>query len=140
MDFHTTLHCFSILPKNIVTDIGAILASLVTLMWKNYKEKVTICQSPFFHHLTRNTFSITGDSTDGKVQDHEAEARVRFDYGDLKLSESRGSEEEEEQEAGFKDNLKTAGGAVAFLVAFIGFGAYFFRSLLLPIFPGLFLI
>ena len=38
-------------------------------------------------------------------------------------------EEEEEQEAGFKDNLKTAGGAVAFLVAFIGSGAYFFRSL-----------
>ena len=37
-------------------------------------------------------------------------------------------EEEEEQEAGFKDNLKTAGGAVAFLVAFIGSGAYFFRS------------
>ena len=38
-------------------------------------------------------------------------------------------EEDEEQEAGFKDNLKTAGGAVAFLVAFIGSGAYFFRSL-----------
>merc|ERR1712012_62840 len=37
-----------------------------------------------------------------------------------------GEEEEEEQEAGFKDNLKTAGGAVAFLVAFIGSGAYFF--------------
>merc|ERR1712192_219356 len=36
------------------------------------------------------------------------------------------SEDEEEQEAGFKDNLKTAGGAIAFLVAFIGFGAYFF--------------
>ena len=43
------------------------------------------------------------------------------------LKNTRGSEEEEEQEAGFKDNLKTAGGAVAFLVAFIGSGAYFFR-------------
>ena len=85
-------------------------------------------------HLHHLTFSITGDPTDGKVQDHEAEARVRFDFVDLKSFESRGSEEEEEQEAGFKDNLKTAGGAVAFLVAFIGFGAYFFRSLLWPIF------
>ena len=26
---------------NTFLDIGAILASLVTLMWKNYKEKVT---------------------------------------------------------------------------------------------------
>ena len=48
----------------------------------------------------------------------------------FKKSESRSSEDEEEQEAGFKDNLKTAGGAIAFLVAFIGFGAYFFRYIL----------
>ena len=44
------------------------------------------------------------------------------------MPRSSEEEEEEEQEAGFKDNLKTAGGAVAFLVAFIGSGAYFFRS------------
>ena len=33
---------------HIVADIGAILASLVTLMWKNYKEKVAISQSLSF--------------------------------------------------------------------------------------------
>jgi len=30
---------------SVMADIGAILASLVTLMWKNYKEKVAISQS-----------------------------------------------------------------------------------------------
>merc|ERR1719447_2641284 len=44
----------------------------------------------------------------------------------MKPKPETSEEEDEEQEAGFKDNLKTAGGAVAFLVAFIGFGAYFF--------------
>ena len=48
-----------ILIQNIVADIGAILASLVTLMWKNYKEKVAfICKKKqgeggfYLHHLT----------------------------------------------------------------------------------------
>lgn len=77
---------------SVMADIGAILASLVTLMWKNYKEKVIPLMEKY------------------KIMKPKPE----------------GSEEEEEQEAGFKDNLKTAGGAVAFLVAFIGFGAYFF--------------
>jgi len=77
---------------SVMADIGAILASLVTLMWKNYKEKVIPLMEKY------------------KIMKPKPE----------------GTEEEEEQEAGFKDNLKTAGGAVAFLVAFIGFGAYFF--------------
>ena len=39
----------------------------------------------------------------------------------------RGEEEEEEElEVSFADNLKTAGGAVAFLLTFIGCGAWFF--------------
>ena len=80
--------------------------------------------------LRNYNISPTGDPTDGEVQDIEAQAWVRSVLRNLKstyVENTRGSEEEEEQEAGFKDNLKTAGGAVAFLVAFIGSGAYFFR-------------
>jgi len=78
---------------SVMADIGAIFATIVTLLWKNYKEKVVPLMEKY------------------KIVKPKPESE---------------EEEEEELEVSFADNLKTAGGAVAFLLTFIGCGAWFF--------------
>lgn len=75
---------------SVMADIGAIFASLVTMIWGKYKEKV----KPIMEK-----YNIIKPKTES---------------------------EEEEPEPGFADNMKTAGGAMLFLLAFLSFGAYFF--------------